>query len=150
MKKHIAVTILFFYLFSLFSCTEKRDAYALLTEFTTAYAADGVIYSPVIKEGDEGYVGKGLIERIFIYTGDFPTNYAIFLNSHPDFGSECGVFVCDSADQCDRITEACLERIDLLGRGRDNCFVKRTGLSVFYSTFSDRERAERLWCEIIR
>ena len=76
---------------------------------------------------------------------DFPDNFAIFLNSHADYGSECGVFVCDGGIGISEVEEMCLERIRLLGRGGENSFILREGRVVFYSTMSDGERARGIW-----
>jgi hypothetical protein len=150
MKRIIAIFLTVILCFSLACCQREIDAYATLCEFVSAYGAEGVIYSPTVAEGDEGYIRDGLIEKMLIYSGDLPDNYAVFLNSHPGIGSECGVFVCESEEQCRAITEACVERIGLVGGGSERSFVKRAGTTVFYSTLSDRERAERLWREILR
>ena len=150
MKRILLLFTVFSLLFSLNSCEAERDAYMMLTEFISAYGADGIIYSPAISEGENGYIRDGLIEKIYVFSGEFPHNFAVFLNSRPDFGSECGVFVCLGAEQCAMVEEACFERIRLIGRGNDCAFVKRQGNTVFYSTMTDKERAERLWREIIR
>lgn len=132
------------------SCTQQRDAYGMLNEFITAYGAEGVIYSPCISEGEVGYVQDGLEEKIFVFSGRFPENYAIFLNSRTDKPSECGIFVCEDAAMLAMMEEACLERIKLLGQGGDHTFVKRRGDVVYYSVMQDKERAEALLREIIR
>ena len=150
MKRILLLFTVFSLIFSLMGCREERDSYALLSEFISAYGAEGIIYSPSLGEGEDGYIRDGLIEKIYVFSGRFPDNFAVFLNSRPDFGSECGVFVCLGAEQCAMVEEACLERIRLLGRGNDCAFVKRQGNTVFYSTMTDKERAERLWREIIR
>ena len=150
MKKILSIFIIFALLLSLLSCREQRDAYAILSEFVRAYGAEGVIYSPSIPEGERGYMPDGMTEKIYVFCGNLPDNFAVFLNSRADFGAECGVFVCSDATQCDIAEEACLERIGILGRGSENAFVKRTDRVVFYSTLTDKKRAEELWREIIR
>ena len=150
MKKLVCITLLISLAFGLFSCKKQYDAYGMLWEFVRAYGAEGVIYSPAIPEGEDGCVTEGLIEKIYVYSGRFPENYAIFLNSHADYGSECGVFVCENADMALMVEEMCLERIRLLGRGSEIAFVKRDGNVIFYSTMSQRDRAEKIWRQIIR
>ena len=150
MRKLVSfLLILIFTATSLFSCTEKADAYQLLSEFVKVYGADGVIYSPEISEGEPGYISNGMIEKIYVFSGDFPTNYAIFLNSRLDDFSECGVFICNSSDSLAMTQEMCLERIKLLSNGGEHAFVKVHRMTVFYSTMQDRNRAERIWHEII-
>ncbi len=150
MKRLISILLLPTMLLSLFSCGEQKNAYSLLSEFVSSYGAEGIIYSPEISEGHDGYIPDGLVEKIYIYSGRFPDEFAIFLNSHPDFGAECAVFICRDAEERATVLEACFERLRLLGRGSDTAFVKRQGSIIFYSTMKDRKRAEELWREIIR
>ena len=100
MKNAFRKTVLFFVLISilsLFGCGGAVSAEGMLSEFIYAYGAEGVIYSSEAREGEAGYVGEGLTEKIYVYEGNFPRNFAIFLNSHIDAASECGAFVCDDA-----------------------------------------------------
>ena len=150
MKKIISVIILVIFLLSLSSCKRNRDAYEMLNEFILTYGAEGIIYSPKVPEGNDGYIRDGLIEKIYRYHGGFLENYAIFLNAHPDYSIECGIFVCCDVEMCERVEEMCLERIKLLATGDKRAFVKRSGNIVFYSTMPDRDRAEKIFNEIIR
>ena len=151
MKKIISTILLIvIFLLSLSSCKRNRDAYEMLNEFVLTYGAEGIIYSPRITEGNDGYIRDGLIDKIYRFHGGFPTNYAIFLNSHPDYSVECGIFVCTDVEMCERVEEMCLERIKLLAMGEKHAFVKRSGTVVFYSTMPDRDRAEKIFNQIIR
>lgn len=151
MKKLIS-TILLLISFSLLfsSCKRNSDAYKMLNEFILTYGAEGIIYSPKVPEGNDGYIRDGLIEKIYRFHGGFPENFAIFLNTHPDYSSECGIFVCSDVEMRYRVEEMCLERIKLLATGDKRAFVKRSGNIVFYSTMPDRDRAEKIFNEIIR
>ena len=134
---------------SLCSCGGEPDAYEMLKEFVYVYGAAGVVYSPRIPEGQEGYLPPELIDRIYRYSGHMPDNFAVLLNSHTDAFYECGVFVCTDADSLSAITETCFERVRLLSGAGDNAFVKVSGMTVFYSVLRDRDRAEKIWREII-
>ena len=145
LKNIFLICIISMLFLSMFSCQEEQTAYEIISEFTRAYGATGIIYSPHIAEGQPGYVGDGLIERAYHFSGRFPDDYAILLNSHTTEPSECGAFICQDADTLASAEEFCLERVRLLGGG----FVKRRGRVVYYSTMQDAERAERLFKEII-
>ena len=134
---------------SLCSCGSEPDAYEMLKEFVQVYGAEGVVYSPSIPESQEGYMPPELADRIYRFSGKPPDNFAVLLNSHTNGFYECGVFVSTDADSLSSITETCLERIRLLGGAGENDFVKVSGRLIFYSTLSDRDRAERIWREII-
>ena len=149
MKKTALILISLTLLFALFSCHSEVIAEGLLSEFISAYGAEGIIYSSECSEGDEGYLPPETLEKIYVYSGRFPENWAIFLNSRAGYGSECGVFVADSADMRLAIEEACLERVRLLSGG-ENSFVIRSGSVVFYSTMQDGERAERIFKKILK
>lgn len=145
MRRVFCFLLIFSMLFSLSSCGESRSAYELLSEFVSVYGADGVIYRSDAEEWEEGYVEYDLLKKIYLFYKDFPEDFAIFLNSHADYGSECGVFVCRDSTECETVSEMCFERIKLLDRRGENSFVVREGRVVFYSTMSDGERARRIW-----
>ena len=134
----------------LISCKREFDPKAKLEDFISAYGAEGIIYSPSIPEGRAGFIPDGLIERIYIFSGNFPEDYAIFLNSRPEYGYECALFVCGDAACLEMMEESCLERMALLDGAGERSFIKRSGNILFYSTMKDKERAEELWREIIR
>lgn len=148
MRKTICLFLILSLLFALLSCGEEKDAYSMLTDFASAYGVEGIIYSPCVSEGEPGYMREGLAERVFLFSGRFTDNYAVLLNSRTESASECGIFVCPDALTQLSAEEACLERIRLLGG--DNGFVKTKGRIVYYSTLKDRDRAERLFSEIIK
>lgn len=150
MKKLLCLVLIIVLLTSLTSCGESGDPYLLLDEFVKEYGAEGVIFSPKIAEGQPGYVSPGLMEQVYRFSGDFPENYAIFLNSRPDYGSECGVFLCEDADMLLMMQEVCLERMKLLDGKGERSFLKIKGKMLFYSTMIDRARAQTIWKEIIR
>lgn len=151
MKKIILLLlVLLVFLNNLTSCQKEPDALDLLSEFVGVYGARGVIYSPKISEGNQGYIPDGLIERIYVFSGDFPENYAVFLNSRTSNFSECGVFVCDDGKSLLDVEEMCYERIKLLCGNDGRGFVKISGTTIFYSTMQERDRAEKIWREIIR
>lgn len=150
MRKLIASILLVIMFLSLCSCNSERGAYSMLCEFVSGYGAEGVIYSPHIPEGEDGYIRDGFMEKIYLFSGKLPVNYAIFLNSRPDFSSECGLFICSDAEMTLMVEEMCIERVRLLCQGDDRGFVKRSRNAVFYSTMKDRARAEKVFSEIIR
>lgn len=147
--RKFTVLLLMIILFVLSSCVKSPDAKEMLTEFCSLYSASGVIYTPEKEEGEDGYISEELFRRIYIFEGDMPKSFAIFLNSHANYGAECGVFVCDGSEERERIIEMCAERIKLLNRGSDNAFIKLSGAVVLYSTMPDKARAEALWNKIV-
>lgn len=132
------------------SCEREVDPRQMLSDFISAYGAEGVIYSPDASEGEEGYIPKDLADRIYIRSGELPDDFAIFLNSRPDYGYECAVFLCDDAESLLMMEEACIERTRLLDGGGDRRLIIVSGKLIFYSTMKDKERAEKIWREIIR
>ena len=148
MRRACLLLILFLSIGAFCSCGRSYDAYEILTEFRDAYGASGIIYSPMVAEGESGYLYADLGEKIFVFSSDLPSNYAVMLNSHPDTPSECGVFVCADDGEL-RIAEAvALERIHLLGT--EDAFVIRQGRVIFYSAMSDADRAKKIFKEIMR
>jgi hypothetical protein len=78
-----------------------------------------------------------------------PSDFAVILNCRADYGAECGVFVCDGEAEREAALEMCEERLRILSRDADNSLLIRSGNTVFYSTLTDDERAERLWRKIV-
>ena len=145
MKKIIAFFITVAISIGMTSCSQARSAREMLDELMELYPATGAVYYSDACETEEGYISEELFSRIYVYHGELPSEFAIYLNTHTDYGSECGVFVCEDEDERARVTDMCRERIDLVGRGGDHAFIARSGSVVFYSTLSDRERAEKIW-----
>ena len=147
MKKIIPIIITLIMIFSTVSCKSSRPSYEILSAFVHAYGADGVIYSSDAAEGEEGYIDEELFDRIYIHSGAHPDDFSIFLSSHTDSRSECGVFVCRDGQMLAEVTDMCEERIRLLDPERG--FVSRCNLTVFYSTMSNSDRAHSVWDGII-
>lgn len=147
MKKIFIVLLCVAFAFSAISCSHERTTVELVTAFIHAYHADGIIYSPTVPEGEDGYIDEELFDRIYVHTGVHPADYSIFLSSHTDSRSECGAFNCRDAEMLASVTQMCEERVRLLDAERG--FVVRSGMLVFYSTMSDGERARRIWNGII-
>ena len=145
MRRFFCAFLIVTTLFTFVSCGESRPAFELLSEFVSAYGAEGIIYRSDAAEWEENYIEYDLLKKIYVFYEKFPEDFAIFLNSHTDFGSECGAFVCEDGAEFSRVEEMCLERIKLLGREGDGAFVIREGRVVFYSTMSDGERARKIW-----
>lgn len=147
MKKLISLVLSAAILFTLVSCSDDRTADELLSSFLESYGASGAVYSPRRAEWETGYIDSDLFHKIYELDSAAPQDFAIFLNSHTDSDSECAVFVCRDGAERMAVEEMCYERIKLLVT--DNGFVARSGNTVFYSTMSDKERAERVWKDTI-
>ncbi len=137
-------------LFLLVSCTSEPNAYTALSEFISAYGASGIIYSPQLAEDEDGYIDGELFGRIFVTNESPPENYALFLNSHADYGSECGIFVTSDAVERERIAEMCEERVRLLDPAGESRVILRHGSVIFYSTMSERERVTDIFLDVLR
>ena len=149
MKKIVLLVLLLSLTPALTSCNKSPSAYEMLSDFALLYGIEGVIYSSTVPEGEAGFADENLFCGIFLYDGKMPQNYALYLNSHAEYGSECGVFVCADAAERIRISDACRERMRQL-KGGDRSLLLISYNTVFYSTLTDKEEAERLWCKIIR
>ena len=149
MKKIAILLVLLFSAIALSACSEDADAYSMLLEFKDLYSLDGTVYSPAVREGEEGYIGEDLTSRIYLIYGAPPENFAVLLNTHVDSGAECGVFVCEGGEEMAKVSEMCRERISLLS-GEESGVIIRSGSVIFYSTLEDKERAESLWQRVLR
>lgn len=149
MRKTLAILQLLICLCCFFSCRGTSDPYAVMSDIISAYGAEGIIYSPTVAEGESGYIDAALFRRIYAFEGSTPRSYAIFLNSHADYGAECGVFVTSDAAEAETVLSLCRERVKLLDPREECGTVIRRGDVIFYSTLRDTERAEELFLSAI-
>lgn len=140
MKRLIALLFLCIFLFV--SCAEQPSVADLLTEFVNAYGAEGIVYSTEYGEGESGYIDTYLSDRIF---GDEASEltYAVFLNSHLDYASECGAFLVEPSERNIAI-EISKRRVSLLDPSSAHSFIRIYPHAVFYSTMQNKEMAEKL------
>ena len=150
MKRLISFILCFMLLLTLPACNQSPSAEKILSEYMSFFDMEGIIYSPNKMEGEDGFVSKGLTERIFIYEGEFPENYAISLNARSNYGVECGIFICKDGKELQRTLEMCLERVELLTGRADGGLVFRSGNILFYSTQSDKAASEKAIRKIIK
>lgn len=149
MKKLFFLFIILLLALSFSSCKKEASAEEMLREFIYSYGVEGIVYTPTARLGEQGYVYDGLTEKIFVYSGEFPQNYAVLLNFRSSYGGECGVFVCDDSEEWQAVSEMCEERVALLSRGEGGIVLRSRGV-IFYSTLDDSKRAEEIWYKILR
>lgn len=137
----------FFFCFS--SCSAQPSARSMLSDFCASFGIEGVIYSPEVKEGQDGYISRRLFSDIYLFYGAPPENYAVMLNSRTDISAECGVFVTENGAELAALTEMCRERLYALG-AKDRGVVIESYGTVFYSTFDDGGKTREIWQTIIR
>lgn len=149
MKKAAASILVLIFLLSLFSCSKEPSAAEMLNDFLYTYGIEGIIYSPDVAEGKDGYITEELFKRIYVLEGEVPENSAIFLNPRTDEYIECAIFVTESEDERARVSDMCAERIMLIDPTGEHSFILRTKNVVFYSALPDKERARSVIDEIL-
>ena len=149
MKRFVCFLSLFVLLFGLVSCDSERSSYSILTAFLSDYGTRGRVYSFSLPEGDDGRMTAELYYKLYPEATELPSDFAVMLNTHPDFGAECGIFICRSADERASVTELSISRLRLLDPTGDYRLLVRSGNAVFYSTLRDRSLAERLIYSLI-
>lgn len=131
----------FLCLFILSSCSEPLPPNDLLAEFVKSYGAEGIIYHSEAKEGDEGYLSPQLA-RLAFGDRELPKSYAILLNIHLDTHTECGLFLIEGNKK--ELLELSASRTSILDPRGDRTYIAIYDSYVFYSTLSDRERAQKI------
>lgn len=149
MKKTILLLLILSTLLSLASCGEEPSPKEMLSELSSVLSLEGVIYSPDVPEGGDGYITEELFSDIFLYYGEPPKSYAIMLNSRTDTPTECAVFVCSGTVELHAVIDACNERMKLL-TAKERGLLIVSGSIVFYSTLEDRDRVRVEWTKILR
>ena len=144
MKKFVSILMIILLVFGISSCDVNRSAYSVISEFMSNYGTRGRVYSFSMPEESGMMMTEELYRKLYPEATALPSDFAVMLNAHPDFGAECGVFVCRSTDERDEVTELAESRLHLLDPKGDRRLLVRSGMLVFYSTLSKRELAERL------
>lgn len=149
-KRFLILVTAFLCLWLPSSCRREISALDFMTGFVAAYPIEGVVYHSSAEYMEEGYISEELFRRIYSYKGEMPEDFAIYLNSRPERGGECGIFKLGVGGDKEAVLEFCLNRIRLLTeRAGDGC-VLTSGDYVFYSTLSDTERAKELFYRLIK
>ncbi len=135
---------------SLVSCERKISAYEFMCAFASEYPLDGVIYHSSMEPYKEGYISKELFKSIYIYSGNVPEDFAVYLNSRPERGGECGVFYAADAEERRALLSMCYERCRLICEKGTEPLVLTCENLVFYSTLSDPSRTRQIFDGIIK
>ena len=149
MKKLLSLIMITVILSHLISCRSAPPPERLLTDFIAAYGAEGTVYHSGADETDDGYIDPELLSRIYMTDGDLPEDFAIFLNSHPSYGAECGAFLCRDESELRRVTAILRERMALLDPDGDTSRLFRCGTTLFYSTMPDPDRVEHIFDTVV-
>lgn len=149
-KRIFAFLLSLICVFLLSSCGKSISASDFMTDFATVYPLEGTMYFSEAQNKDEGYISEELFRKIYRIDGEIPADYAIYLNSKPSQGAECGIFKLREGADIEPITEMCLERIRLVADREAEGIVLRSGRYVFYSTLEDSERAKELFHRLIK
>ena len=151
MKKIATLFFCIIFVFLTTSCSGvTASAHSLLYDFIASYGAAGVLYSPLIPEGEAGYATADFFIMLFAEPPDKESDYAVFLSSSIDTAYEAAVFICRDESSVKFAERLCRGRLRLLsdmGFG-DSGLLLRRGDVIFYSTFPDAERAERIFCDL--
>lgn len=153
----LATAVLIFSLLPLCSCTQATDASALMREFCSAYGVSPTVYSPMVREGEEGYVKEDFFFSLY---GEEPyavRDFALVLLSDLDSIFECGVFVCYNDYDALTVSDMLERRIELIRevaassglKYPKDAFVMRENRCVVMAVLPDAEHARRIWKRII-
>ena len=150
MKKILSLVLSVFLIFNLASCAEYASASSLVHSFTDAYGAVGTVYFPGAREGEVGYMDGEFYERIYGVAPDFECDFAVLLTHSPTEPEECGVFITKDDTSRLYVIDTVSRRVGFLrdmGYGEAAVVIVRRDV-VFYSTFREPERVERIWRDI--
>ena len=158
LKRFVSFLLIASCVLTIVGCEEKRSALDLMNAFCSEYAPAGVIYSPSIKEGDEGFAGEDFFVTMYFESSDSVTDYAVFLNSNTEIVCECAVFLCYSGYDAMNVSEMLYRRIDFLKSFAlaidtscaEDAFVLRKGKTIVMCAMPDNELAYSVWKRIIR
>ena len=159
--KKLLPFLLFFGLLSLTACGKTPSAVSAMDSFRDAFGGGGILFSPTVLEGEDGYIGTDWLVAFFGESAadaenPLPADYAVLLFPSLAGAREAGVFVCDDTGDALRLCELCLDRLELLRSVAraggtpvpDGAFVRRYGKTVVYAVVEDAERAEAVFSRL--
>ncbi len=142
--------LIFFSLFLLTSCEKDISASDFMTDFARSYPLSGDIYLSEAEKDDVGYVSEELFRKIYRTDAEIPNEFAIYLNSRPERGAECGIFKLRDGAEKGAIIEMLSERIKLLSDRDTEGIILLSGNCIFYSTLDNPERAKEIFYRLIK
>ena len=150
-------SVVAFSLTSLSSCGEKAAPYELMLEFCASYGIEDTVFSPCVKEGDEGYTDSDFFESVFGKGDESVCDYAVVFLSDLNRAGECSLFLCYSDYDALMVCDMLYRRIDLIksmGAGIDTSYLSdavvfKSGKYAVMCALSDNERAEKIWRKIL-
>ena len=136
------------------SCSAHPGAHFGMASFAEVLGG-GVVYSPEIKEGEQGYIDGDFFALMFGEYYSFDGDYAVWLSSSLSSAEEGGAFFCDSSYSARIAAEMLLERIELVENlssaaslDVQESFVMQLGSAVVYYYGANAELARRTYKEI--
>lgn len=149
MKKTLALLIILA-LIPITSCSEKRCAEEILSEFCNEYPISASLYSSLSHEGDGGYIDSEMLYVLY-GTDRFPASeFSLALYGKVDTVREIGVFVTGRGEDRIELTELLSNRIKFLSTFSDGeGFVKKYRGVLVYGFVEDSSYAEELFDRII-
>ena len=141
----------------LVSCKEYAEPLFLMREFCKSYGVDSVVFSPSVKEGEDGYTDSSFFESVWSDGEELVESYAVFFLSNLSTAGECALFLCYSESDAITATEILTRRIELirsLGSAIDSsfctdAFVMKSGRYVVMCALGDNERAREIWERLV-
>ena len=80
----------------LVSCQDDVDCYRLAESFRDECGTGGVIYSPRIPEGNEGYVADDFFILMYSEENTHAADFAVLISQRGDIPREAAFFLCHS------------------------------------------------------
>ncbi len=148
--KKLCIVILIAVCLILSSCSDGISPYELMSRLGREYPVSGVLYHSGVLPHESGYLGEELFKSVYIYSGDMPEDFAVYLNMRPGRGGECGAFSAGDAEVRRTLVSMCYERCRLVAENESDILVLTSGNLVFYSTLSDPVRARKIFDSIIK
>lgn len=151
----LCFSLLSCYIFT--SCKKSNPPYSLMLEFCESYGISDTVFSPSLKEWEQGYADEVFFETVFGDNSSSVSDYAIVFLSSLDIVGECVIFLCysdyDALIACD-ILRGRVEILKSMGTGMDTSYlddaaVFKSGRYAVMCALSDNERAERIWRKIL-
>ena len=149
MKRAIALLIILL-LIPFTSCSEKKDSFAILTEFCDEYPIDSCLYSSQYGKGERGYIDPEMLYSLY-GTERFPgCEFSLVMYGKVDTVREIGVFVTEKGEDRIELIELITKRINFLSSFSDGeGFIRKYRGVLVYGFVEDSSYAEALFDRII-
>lgn len=148
--KRILAFVLLISIFTVTACSKKRCAADILTELMREYPIDATVYSSLLTEGEEGYIGEEMLSLLYQTDVCPVAELALVFYGKVDTVREIGVFIVGSGEEYILVSDLVSRRLELLSSfSEGEGFIRKHKNVLIYGFVEDASYAKELLDSIL-